>query len=88
MYLNNKLRGGTGAATTDDADNDVFATSNNEKDDLQDGEEPFDASQMPDDYYFTGMIAFFCGDSLSTQSKKYIAQTSVRYVTAVVKRKG
>ena len=29
MYL--KLRGGTGAATTDDADDDVFATSDNKK---------------------------------------------------------
>ncbi len=57
MYL--KLRGGTGAATSDDADDDLFATSDNEKDDLQDGEELLDASQMPDDYYFTGMIAFF-----------------------------
>ena len=59
MYL--KLRGGTGAATSDDADDDLYATSDNEKDDSQDGEELLDASQMPDDYYFTGMIAFFVG---------------------------
>ena len=39
----------------------MFATSDNEKDDLQDGEERLDASQMPDDYYFTCMIAFFFG---------------------------
>ncbi|KAI2499679.1 hypothetical protein MHU86_14812 [Fragilaria crotonensis] len=55
-----KLRGGTGAATSDDADDDLYATSDNEKDDLQDdSEELLDASQMPDDYFFTGMIAFF-----------------------------
>jgi hypothetical protein len=56
MYL--ELRGGTGAATSDNAD-DVYATSDNKKDDFQDDDELLDASQMPDDYYFTGMIAFF-----------------------------
>jgi hypothetical protein len=84
MYL--KLRCGTGAATTDDADKDVFATSDNEKDDLQDSDELLDKSQMPDDYYFTCMIPFFMLDSLSNlQSKKYFVRSSFRYLTVPVK---
>jgi hypothetical protein len=57
MYL--RLHGSNGAVTTDDADDDVFATSVNEKDDLLDSKEHLHASQMPDDYNFTGMITFF-----------------------------
>jgi hypothetical protein len=60
MYL--KLKGGTGSFTgPDDADDDdAIGTSDHEREDLQNCDESnMIDTEMPEDYFFTGMIAFF-----------------------------
>lgn len=52
-----KLKGGTGASSIDDGDDDAFGTSDNEKEDCD--ESNVADTEMPEDYIFTGMIAFF-----------------------------
>ncbi|KAI2512428.1 hypothetical protein MHU86_1881 [Fragilaria crotonensis] len=52
-----KLKGGTGASSIDDGDDDAFGTSDNEKEDCD--ESNVADTEMPEDYVFTGMIAFF-----------------------------
>ena len=54
-----KLKGTIGADCDDaDADDDAIGSDNVEKDD-QNGDQSINPDEMPEDYYFSGMIAFF-----------------------------
>ena len=54
-----KLKGTSGADYDDaDADDDGVGSGDVEKDD-QNGNQPINPDEMPEDYYFSGMIAFF-----------------------------
>ncbi len=56
-----KLKGTNGADCDDaDADDDVFGLVDAEKHD-QNGDQSINPDEMPEDYYFSGMIAFFMG---------------------------
>jgi hypothetical protein len=75
--MSQKLKGGTGASSNDDGDDDAFGTSDNEKEDCD--ESNVADTEMPEDYSFTGMIAFFLGgSSLSLQSRRCIVLSNFK----------
>ena len=86
MFL--KLKGTIGADCDDaDADDDAIGSEDVEKDDQSDIQS-INPEEMPEDYYFSGMIAFSCGIiSLKTPITSATVRDNSKSATAHQRRK-